>query len=139
MTTVTELCEAYGFSRSTALRHVKACFGDAPKVDGVVRLDASQMHQLTHYLAGKTDKVTRHDASNDAPATRHDASNDAPFDAEMLQEIAALREHVSGLERENELLRERLEISDAALEREQMQARGFWSKLGQRLLGGGNE
>lgn len=128
MTTVTELCEAYGFSRSTALRHVKACFGDAPKVDGVVRLDASQMHQLTHYLAGKTDKVTR-----------HDASNDAPFDAEMLQEIAALRERVSGLERENELLRERLEISDAALEREQMQARGFWSKLGQRLLGGGNE
>ena len=59
-------------------------------------------------------------------------------DAEMLQEIATLRERVAGLEKENALLRERLEVADAALEREQMQARGFWSKLGQKLLGSGS-
>lgn len=134
MTTVKDLCEMYGFSRSTALRHIRACLGDAPKVDGVVRLDASMTHQLTRYLSGKTIKVVHQDAPNDAPLTHHGASNDAA----LLQENAALKERVAGLERECELLRERLEVADAALEREQMQARGFWSKLGQKLLGGGN-
>lgn len=52
-------------------------------------------------------------------------------------ENAGLRARVGGLERENELLRERLDVADAALEREQQQRRGFWNRLGQRLLGSG--
>lgn len=54
-----------------------------------------------------------------------------------LRELAVCRATCAGLERENQILRERLAKADEALEREQMCSRGFWSRLGQRLLGDG--
>ena len=55
----------------------------------------------------------------------------------MQAENAELRARIDGLERENELLRERLQVADDALKREQLQKRGFWNRLGQKLLGDG--
>ena len=52
---------------------------------------------------------------------------------------AVLKARIDAMERENRLLKERLDKADEALEREQMQARGFWGALGQKLLGNGKK
>lgn len=127
-----EIAEAYGVSRSTAARCVKGCFGDAPKRGNSIQLDASQMQVFADYMEKRGKTVMRHNASDDEEMTRHDASTKDV-------EIAELRARVEGLERENELLHERLAVADEALAREQMASRGFWSRLGQKLLRDGKE
>lgn len=82
-------------------------------------------------------QVTQCDAPSDAVLTRLERLRDALHDAEV--ENARLRAEVDGLRGENALLLERLRVADAALEREQMQARGFWSRLGRKLLGDGEK
>ena len=134
-TTINDICEQYGVSRSTALRRVKECFAeryDAPKPNETVRLDASQMHVFADFMSKIGESKMRHDAPKSEEMTRHDASSKDI-------EIAELRARVEGLERENEVLRERLAVADEALAREQMASRGFWSRLGQKLLRDGKE
>lgn len=139
MTTVKELADELGVSPQTIRRYVKSELGVATQPRKVLQLDANQASAVAAHFLGETSKSATQSATRVATDVAEVLQIVATPDAEMLQEMAVLRERLAGLERENELLRERLEISDAALEREQMQARGFWSKLGQRLLGGGNE
>lgn len=130
-TTIKDICDEYGISRSTALRRVKECFAgrdDAPKPNEAVRLDASQTHVFADYMGKRHESKTRQDAPNSADVTRQDASSKDV-------EIARLQAENDGLKREIQLLSDRLEKADEALEREQMS--GFWSRLGQKLLGKG--
>ena len=134
MTTIKEHSEQLGVSPQTIRRYVKNELGVATQPRKMLQLDANQASAVAAHFSGKTQESATQSATHVATVLQHVA---AP-DAEMLQEIATLRERVAGLEKENALLRERLEVADAALEREQMQARGFWSKLGQKLLGSGS-
>lgn len=120
MTTVKELADELGVSPQTIRRYVKNELGVAMQPRKTLQLDANQASAVAAHFSGKT---------------QESAIDVSTGDAELLQEVATLRERVAGLERENELLRGQLETMNAALEREQMQARGFWSKLGQKLLG----
>lgn len=120
MTTVKELADELGVSPQTIRRYVKNELGVAMQPRKTLQLDANQASAVAAHFSGKT---------------KESALDVSTGDAELLQEVATLRERVAGLERENELLRDQLETVNAALEREQMQARGFWSRLGQKLLG----
>ena len=98
---------------------------------GVLRLAQPYVAQeatlpVAAYFSGKTSESATPSATGVATPV-----------ADLLQDVATLKERVAGLERENDLLRERLKIADAALEREQLQPRGFWSNLSQKLLGSG--
>lgn len=123
MASVKEISEKLGISPQTVRRYVKSELGVATQPRKMLQLDATQCSLIAAHFAGKMPK------SETVVATDS---------AEVLQEVATLKERVAGLERENELLRERIEVADKALEREQMQARGFWSKLGRKLLGEGD-
>ncbi|MBS4897348.1 MAG: HTH domain-containing protein [Gordonibacter pamelaeae] len=125
MATVKELAEELGVSPQTVRRYVKDVMGVATQPRKTLQLDANQASLVAAHFSGKT-----------MTSATESATPVATEVADLLQDVATLRERVAGLERENELLKERLEIADAALEREQMQARGFWSRLGQKLLGG---
>lgn len=130
--TVAELAERLGVSKQTIRRFVKSELGVATKERQALQLDATQAAIVADHFSGKEQEKREKNEENDASYVATDM-------AEMMQKVATLQERVAGLERENALLRERLEQADRALEREQMQARGFWSRLGQRLLGAGKE
>lgn len=122
--TVKDLAETYSISRSTVLRHVKKCFGnDDAKQGKPLEFDEVMMQEFADYM-GKLGKSR----------PRQTSSNDEAMN-ELKVKIARLEERVESLEREKSLLLERLEVADAALEREQMQSRSFWNRLGQKLLG----
>lgn len=122
MTTVRELADELGVSPQTIRRYARDVLGVATQPRKALQLDANQCSAISAHFTGKTKEA---------------ATEVATEDLELLQEVATLRERVAGLERENELLRERLAVADGALEREQMRARGFWSRVGQKLLGSG--
>lgn len=165
MTTISELSASLGVSKSTLRRRLRECL---PEVQGEGRkpidLTQDQVHRLVHHMAqcgaprngavgaATTSKNSVFGASGDAGMVHQVAQGGAPYDAVVAQleqvrgklhdaelEAARLRAEVDGLRSENSLLRERLEVADAALKREQEQARGFLSRLGQRLLGSGRE
>lgn len=130
MATIKELSEQLGVSPQTIRRYVKQELGVVTQERKTLQLDATQAAIVSdHFCKNKQGKQLK---ENNISATF--AATDV---AELLQQVATLSERVAGLERENSLLRERLEVADSALEREQMQARGFWSRLGQKLLGTG--
>lgn len=165
MTSVAELAEALGVSKSTVRRRIREALPDLDVNGGrAIDLPPEQVHQVVHYMtrrdavssgavgaaltsgnsvsgasddAGMVHQVARFGAPDDAVLARLEQVREALHDAEL--EAARLRAEVEGLRSENSLLRERLEVADAALRREQEQARGFWSRLGQRLLGSGRE
>lgn len=123
MASITDICNTYGISRSTARRRVKDCFGDAPMVDGRIDLDASQMHEFANYM-GKQGTTT-------APADASEAHQQSAIDA---PEVRAL---VTQYEARIRDLQDEVERLHAALEREQSSHVGFWHRLSQRLLGSG--
>lgn len=123
MASITDICNMYGISRSTARRRVKDCFGGAPMVDGRIELDASQAHEFANYM-GKQDTTA---APADAPETRQRSAIDAP---EVRALIAQYEARIRDLQDEVERLHE-------ALAREQQSHVGFWHRLSQRLLGSG--
>lgn len=129
MTTISDLCEAYGFSKSTALRRVKDCFGDAPKQGNVVHLDASQTQVFADYLAKLGFAPTRQSEPQDAP---HDAEAAAQLAEAQAALVRQYEERIRDLQAEIERLH-------AVLEREQARPRGFWDRLGQKLLGSGKD
>lgn len=131
MTTISDLCDVYGISRSTALRRVKDCFGDAPRRGKAVHLDASQTQVFADYMAKQTASVTRHDAPSDASPTHHAERPQDPL------ETPTVRALVAQYEARIRDLQDEVERLHAALEREQQTHVGFWHRLGQRLLGDG--
>lgn len=124
MTTIRELANKLEVSPQTIRRFVKKELGIIPEPRKPIMLDANQCNIVAAHFAA--------DTLGNVPEVAISLQ-------ESLQEVAALKERVAGLERENELLRDRLQKADEALEREQLQSRGFWSRLGQKLLGSGKE
>lgn len=124
MANITDICNTYGISRSTARRRVRDCFGDAPMIDGRIELDASQAHEFAKYM-GKQDVTT---ASADATETHQQSAIDAP---EVRALVAQYEARIRDLQDEVERLHE-------ALAREQQSHVGFWSRLGRKLLGSGS-
>lgn len=165
MTSVAELAEALGVSKSTVRRRIREALPDLVTGDGsAITLTPEQVHQVVHHMTRRdavssdavgaalnsgnsvsiasgdavlVHQVARRDAPDDAVLARLEQVQKALHDAEL--EAARLRAEVDGLKSENDLLRERLTIADKALERAQEQGRGFWSRLGQKLLGPGRE
>lgn len=124
MVSITDICSTYGISRSTARRRVKDCFGGAPTVNGRIELDASQAHTFAVYM-GEQSTTT---ASADAPEARQQSAIDAP---EVRALVAQYEARIRDLQDEIDRLHE-------ALAREQQSHVGFWTRLGQRLLGSGS-
>ena len=146
MTTVKELSDLLGVSKSTIMAYCKDELGLTPEPRKALQLDDAQSAAVCSRFG---DCVTAEQPSDpqeraQLPKSVADESADmkrhSADDYAVLQiENARLQERCNGLERENALLRERVQAADAALEREQHRAAGFWSRLGQRLLGdGGN-
>ena len=125
MTTIADICQTYGISRSTARRRVKECFGDAPMTHQGIELDAPQTHQFAEFMNKRSAKS----ALSDAQEAHQSSVIDAP---EVRALVAQYEARISDLQAEVERLH-------AALEREQSAHVGFWSRLGQRLLGDGSK
>lgn len=165
MTSVAELAEALGVSKSTVRRRIREALPDLDVNGGrAIDLSPEQVHQVVHHMtrrdAVSSDAVCAalasgnsvSSASGDAVLVHQVARCGAPYDAVVAQleqvrgklhdaelEAARLRAEVDGLKSENDLLRERLTIADKALERAQEQGRGFLSRMAQKLLGPGRE
>lgn len=142
MPTIREVADQYGVSKSTARRWIKECLPDVFNGQRVNLTDA-QMHQLAHFIDEHELAPTSDDSIVDDSRTVCELVSETG-DETLLERIhaleienASLRATNDSLERSNELLLERIRAADAALEREQMQSRGFWSRLGQKLLGDG--
>lgn len=133
MPTVSEVAAACGVSAQTVRRFVKNELGKKTEPRTRIELTINEAQLIADHFAKRGSSVANSVASSDQ------GKLDAVVSRcnELLQQVATLNERVAGLQRENELLKERLKYADAALEREQMQSRGFWSRLGQRLLGDG--
>lgn len=144
MTTVKDLSDQLGVSKSTLLRYIKDELGITPEPRKPLQLDAAATAAccskfgdcVSGEQAADHQERTKKPES-DADVAAADAGHSAAEFAVLQIENARLQERVNGLERENALLRERIQAADAALEREQHRAAGFWSRLGQRLLGDG--
>lgn len=142
--TTATIAEANGVTAQTvrnAARKVLPRFG---KTNGKVcwRFAPDEAALLSDYFRRNAGKRRR---SKSDDMAKREAKDTQSFPQSLRDDFAALRvenakleERCRGLERENELLRERLGEADAALKREQLQARGFWARLGQRLLGSGD-
>ncbi len=125
MPTIKEISEHFNVTPQTVRNFVKKEFDIKPERGKPIELTVNQL-QIT----------ANHFAKTNSKDTQEVFADFAKNEQSILRDFAVLQERVSALERENELLRERLAKADEALEREQMQARGFWSRLGQKLLGG---
>lgn len=126
MTGLKDICETYGMSKSTALRRVKECFGDAPKRAKMVYLDAEQAQVFADYLAKRDGSKSVRNEPDDASTVR-----------QLELENARLSERCANLAHQVAQLESEVERLHGALEREQSAHVGFWARVGQRLLGEG--
>lgn len=146
MATLSEIAERYGVSKSTARRwvaqHVPDALGHGRRVD----LTEAQLHALAAGVAASNGssepKISKEgeiriDTDNRADQGGRILALERE-NAELRAMNSSLERLNSSLERHNEQLVERLENLESALEREQQYNRGFWSRLGQRLLGDGH-
>lgn len=145
MTTVKELSELLGVSKSTIMAYCKEELGIKPEPRKALQLDDAQSAAICSRFGDcitaeqPAEHQERAQLPNSAVLESAELKRPSADDYAALQiENARLQERVNGLERENALLRERIQAADAALEREQHRAAGFWSRLGQRLLGDGS-
>lgn len=146
MATLSEIAEQYGVSKSTARRWVAEFVPDALGHGRRVDLTAQEMHTLA---AGIEASGGHREPKASKEGRGIDTSTRAPQDerivalevenAELRAVNSSLEKINSLLERHGEQLEQRVEYLEAALQREQMQARGFWSRLGQKLLGEGGK
>lgn len=134
MANLADVCDAYGISKSTALRRIKECFGSVPKQGNSTHLDASEMQILADYLA-----------KHDIVKSRENDSGDASEVTQLRIDLARSEERVASLTRECDALRRELDHVHAeterlheALAREQASHVGFFRRLGQKLLGDGS-
>lgn len=159
MPTIKEISDEYGVSKSTMRRWIKECMPDL--FDGKrLNLNESQMHELADFIAKNKSNYNKDKVIDvtfeETTESENKAFNEPIYEAidsatlNRINELEAentyleimngsLQREIDSLKRENELLLDRLKVADAALEREQMQARGFWSRLGQKLLGKGKK
>lgn len=133
MTTIKELSEQLGVSKTAILKYAKEELGLKTEPRKTLQLTANQCSVIADRFSG-SGQVKEDKTENQGLQLGFQLSADEVFSLQT--ENAALKERVAGLEDQVMILKERLEVADAALEREQMQARGFWSRLGQKLLGG---
>lgn len=134
MTTVKELSEQLGVSKTAILKYAKEELGLKTEPRKTLQLNANQCSVIADRFSG-SEQVKDAETENQGLQLGFQLSADEVFSLQT--ENAALKARIEGLEDQISLLHERLEVADAALEREQMQARGFWSRLGQKLLGSG--
>lgn len=144
MPTIKEVADKLSLSPQTIRRFVKQEFDIKPEPRKPIVLTDEQASIVANHFAGVANSVA--DVAQEklpvAEPSAHVASEVATLKEEIATlniEVATYKERVAGLERENELLREQLETTNKALEREQMQAKGFWSRLGQKLLPSANK
>lgn len=135
MTTIREIAEQYGVSKSTARRWVLQCFPDASASGAKVELDMGQMHILAEYAASRG---AVHEPLQKNCSEPYMNRGEALWSASEAVQLARYEAENEALLKRCESLEKEIERLHAALEREQMQARGFWSRLGQKLLGGGD-
>lgn len=147
MATLSQIAEQYGVSKSTARRWVAEFVPDALGNGRRADLTEAQLHTLAAGIAASggsrepkisKEGVMRIDTDNRADENGRIKALETEV-AELRAMNSSLERLNSSLERHNEQLLERLEYLEKALEREQMQARGFWSRLGQKLLGEGGK
>lgn len=136
MTTVKELADELGVSRTTILKFCKEELKLKTEPRRALQLSANQCSVVANHFSA-TDQVKQEKTENQ---TENQTARGLQMRADevfsLQQKNAVLEAENEGLREQISLLKERLEIADAALEREQLQARGFWSRLGQKLLGG---
>lgn len=137
MTTVRELSERLGVSKTAILRYVKEEMHLQTSPRKTLQLSANQCAVVADHfsVSEKGKQISTENQTENHLQTSFQFGSDEVFSLQI--ENAALKAENEGLRREVDVLRERLSVADAALEREQMQARGFWSRLGQKLLGDG--
>lgn len=132
MPTVKELADELGVTPQTIRRYVKNELHVATTERKTLQLDATQAAIVADHFKSRRKQVKSKPIEDEAKKLIDEI-------ATMKVEVATLRERVSGLERENDLLREQLKVSNEALEREQLKRVGFLSRIGQRLLGSGEK
>ena len=134
MTTVREIAEELGVSKTAVMKFCKEELHLKPEPRKALQLSANQCSAIA-------DRFAEHTQGKQWDTENNHLQEDVQFSAHeyfsLQTENAELRARIDGLERENELLRERLQVADEALKREQLQKRGFWNRLGQKLLGDG--
>lgn len=144
MPTIKELADEYGVSKSTMRRYIGKAL---PGIFNGNRLNLTedQTHTLAHYIAehesSSVNKNVLENGSRTLQRTDFEQVSESVSDKLRKLEIenASLKAMNASLERENQHLLERLEVADKALEREQNIKLGFWSRLGQKLLGEGKK
>ena len=138
MKTLKQVADELGIDKQRVARWVRNNVKDVVKKKGAngetVVLDEEQERQVKAHFIVKAERGSKTMPNQSEPV--RDVANDL---VKLERENAVLNERVRGLEKENALLRERLDQADQALTREQMQSRGFWSRLGQKLLGDGSK
>lgn len=162
MTSLREISEQYGVAKSTVRRWIESAgLGDEVLGTGKpVELNPDQMQVLAHYVLDRK-LITAESASQGVVIEElRDYYEAERMEAikrihELELEVVKLREQLKAerdkaveADRSSELVKEsidslvselknRAEAAEAALEREQNISRGFWSRLGQKLLGDG--
>lgn len=146
MPTIREIADEYSVSKSTARRWIKQCMPEVLN-GSKVNLNDSQMHQLAHFIETQKNTFIRDNInmtssytdSQPIHGTVHETLSGAVNDAvhELEKENVVLNAKLEALEQINTVLQNQLTIANKNLEREQMTARGFWSRLGRKLLGDG--
>lgn len=141
MTTVRELADKLGVSKSAILDFAKSELGIKPEPRKAVQFDQNQTAVICSHFQKSAQlqqvadqQLLQSTAVLSADQTAVDCSLQM---AELQIENARLQATVNGLEQQIQLLRDQLDVANAALEREQQRATGFWSRLGQKLLGSG--
>lgn len=137
MTTVRELSERLGVSKTAILKYAKEELKLTTEPRKALQLSANQCAVVADHFSGVKQEVCKENAQTENLELKTSVQLSADEVFSLQKENAALKARIEGLEDQISLLHERLEVADAALEREQMQARGFWSRLGQKLLGTG--
>lgn len=134
MTTVREIAAELGVSKTAVMKFCKEELHLKPEPRKTLQLSANQCSAIA-------DRFATHIQGKQCDTENNHLQEDLQFSAHeyfsLQTENAELRARIDGLERENELLRERLQVADEVLKREQLQKRGFWNRLGQKLLGDG--
>ena len=134
MTTVREIAEELGVSKTAVMKFCKEELHLKTEPRKALQLSANQCSVIADRFSAD-EREKQHETENQGLQIGLQLAAHEVFSLQA--ENAELRARIDGLERENELLRERLQVADEALKRAQLQKRGFWNRLGQKLLGDG--
>lgn len=134
MTTVKELSEQLGVSKTAILAYCKDELHLHTEPRKALQLSANDCAAVCSRFADENSQRAAVTQETENKVGSDGVQMSAQEFAELKTRLAVLEERCAGYERTIAALRERAESAEGALEREQMQARGFWSRLGQKLL-----